>query len=1026
MASKEEAIFCKIAVKNKLLTVEQCKECERIRTEEGEKKSLVQMFVEKGYISNKMADAIFRAEERIKKRIEKQKPKPTAKKEKSEEEYTYELLDSETAYQLTPAEAGDTVHPDIIKNGDTDTALPPKIIGKDTFYENLTEEQRREIEGLNLPAGITKSDSAVYNINVQQFGEKGKNLPATVDSSSITLHRGELTESQLLALIKGERITLPTPAAQAPAPVQHLMTGQHTIMAAMQKNTLLTMLAIGVLVIMFGMGMFALMHYLNRSPIVQPKNLPGMSFTEVTAMLGSNSHFVRKQAIDELARRAREGEGSDKERYQAVEALVFHGLHDQDSMVREAARLGLLELARKPENSGLVNSANVVLLQAYSMDTATPELKIIYIRLLDSLNYDRIVEEVLKEAVKDEDPRVRIEAMTHLVTKESLEALNTAAMALTDEDSEIVKTALDYLWEKREKFPMADNFRKLLEDPENAVVLSRVVNFLIDKKVEKYQEIYAGLVQTHPDVGIKIASVKALEAFGPAVDGIIYTPFDTALSALPDNAEFRNAVLEACKVIRGENSDDILGKKIMVGDSDPNRKKAAREFLVKYGTPKGKDFVIAYDKDLRNALVAAMVKDIQNALALSNAKKWAEASAAFDKILKDTDTKLVDDAFREINLTREAFVQKHYEIAVGAKAGEITAALSLGVAKKWESAFPALDKIRKDANAKLIDEALKKLGHTREKFEKMYVDFRIEAKHIQQPNGEWFDPWPEWNKTLVEVKKKEDAKQYTDAVIELSKFNSYVLEKSPDIKKAFEEKEKQLDDTALAAVQEDKAIVRDKIAKEDFPGGTTHINLMKQRYRRDAFSWAELQIGYVEQEWRNAEAIFRGKVFVIESGMTLEEARQIVRNNISGKDIRDFGTYAITRGAGGIVIDFKLNARQTYSLPLSFNLHGARKVKKDGALELKALQLRISGPRGTEVRVNMTGGSGTSYSAVKTSISGETAFSFATDFQASGGVMNKASDETQINALTITITVHNRSTERRTQTVTLNNVAFVK
>lgn len=45
--------------------------------------------------------------------------------------------------------------------------------------------------------------------------------------------------------------------------------------------------------------------------------------------------------------------------------------------------------------------------------------------------------------------------------------------------------------------------------------------------------------------------------------------------------------------------------------------------------------------------------------------------------------------------------------------------------------------------------------------------------------------------------------------------------------------------------------------------------------------------------------------------------------------------------------------------------------------------------------------------------------------KASGGVMNKASDETQINALTITITVCNEGTSKKTQTVALNNVAFV-
>jgi len=285
------------------------------------------------------------------------------------------------------------------------------------------------------------------------------------------------------------------------------------------------------------------------------------------------------------------------------------------------------------------------------------------------------------------------------------------------------------------------------------------------------------------------------------------------------------------------------------------------------------------------------------------------------------------------------------------------------------------------------------------------------------------DPWPEWEKTLDEVKKKRDAKQYSDAVMELRKFDKNVPDKPPDMKKAYDETLENLEQAARIEMEKDKEIVRDKIAKKDFAGARTHINLMKQRYRREAFSWAELHIGYVEKEWYDDEVIERGKVFVIEDGASLEEAGQIVRNSFNSKIIRDFGAYSITYppGAGAILINFPLNARQTYSLPLSFNLHGPRNIKGHGAL-----QLSISGPKGTKVRVNMTGGSGTSYSAVKTfgSISGDMAFRF-TEFQAGGGVINKVSDETTINALTITIVVRNKSTEKKTQTVALNNVAFV-
>jgi hypothetical protein len=368
---------------------------------------------------------------------------------------------------------------------------------------------------------------------------------------------------------------------------------------------------------------------------------------------------------------------------------------------------------------------------------------------------------------------------------------------------------------------------------------------------------------------------------------------------------------------------------------------------------------------------------------------------------------------------KEASEKKHYEALVDAMVDEIKAALALGNAKDWANAFPALDKIRRDPNVKLVDDALKKLGYTREAFERKYVEWRREAQHIQTPDGEWVDPWPEWQKTLAEVQKKKDAKQYSDAVMELGKFDKKLPDKPPDMKKVFDDTLEDLEQAARSEMGKDKRIVRDLIAKKDFEGAKTHIELMKQRYRKEAFSWAELQIGYVEKEWNKAEVIERGKVFVIENGTSLEEARQIVRNNIKGKDIRDYGKYSIAYppGAGSLQIHFKGSC----SLPLRFNLHEPRNIKGHGAL-----QLYIACPRGTKIRVSIIGGSGKSYSATKTFgiFSGDTAFSF-TEFQVGGDVTNKLSDETTINALTITITVRNEGTKKKTLGVALNNVAFV-
>ncbi|MFH1550621.1 MAG: hypothetical protein ABIH04_08690 [Planctomycetota bacterium] len=373
---------------------------------------------------------------------------------------------------------------------------------------------------------------------------------------------------------------------------------------------------------------------------------------------------------------------------------------------------------------------------------------------------------------------------------------------------------------------------------------------------------------------------------------------------------------------------------------------------------------------------------------------------------------------------KEAAEKKQYEALVDAKADEIKAALALCDAKDWASAFPVLDKIRRDSNVKPIDEALKKMGYTREAFEGKYVEFRREAQHIQTPDGEWVDPGPEWQKALAEVQKKKDAEQYSDAAIELGKFDKMVPDKSPDIKKAFDGTLKDLEQAALAAMEKDKKIVRDLIAEKDFAGATTHIVLMKQRYRKEAFKWAEKHIGYIEKEWYAAEVKERGKVFVIENGTSFDEARQIVRRCIVDKnnrpiDIKEHGAYPITYPPGATSI--QINFKQTHSLFLRFIHKETRNVKGHGAL-----QLYIACPRGTKVVVNMTGGSGKSYSATKTFgiFSGDTAFSF-TEFQVSGNVTNKASDETTIKALTITITVSNEGSKSKTLGVALNNVAFV-
>ncbi len=288
--------------------------------------------------------------------------------------------------------------------------------------------------------------------------------------------------------------------------------------------------------------------------------------------------------------------------------------------------------------------------------------------------------------------------------------------------------------------------------------------------------------------------------------------------------------------------------------------------------------------------------------------------------------------------------------------------------------------------------------------------------------GEQVAPRLAWQITLQQVEEKKKAELYSDAMSILRKFDKNILDEIEEIGKAYKDTEKDLTYAASKANAEDKKTVRGFIAQKKFKEAKNHIAVMRQRYKKDVFPSLCRQITYLEKEWADAEVIERGKVFVIENNTSTEEFTNIVRK-IIGKDLKDYGAYGISRhpGANGILIKFKLNSKQTYSLPLRFNLKGPRDVGGHGAL-----QFSIAGPRGTKVRVNMSGGSGTQYEAARTlgTFQGSTAFSFVR-FKAGGDVKNKASDEDTFNGLTITITVHNTSSKKKIIGVFLGNVAFV-
>ena len=983
MASKEDAIFCKIAVKNKLLTVEQCKECERIRKEEGGGKTLSRIFIEKGYLSDKMAQVIFNARERIKASVEKENPIPAKDEEKPADtkqaedkplgEYSYELIDSDTAYKLTPVETGDTIHPDIVKEGDTNVALPPKIIGEDTFYENLSDDQREELEGLqNLP-DVPKGGNVVYNVNVQNTS----NPPAVPDETSMTLHRNELTESQLLALIKGERINLPAIQQPASAPVQHLMVGQHTLLAAMQKNTLFTLLAVGILVIMFGIGMFALIYSLNRpkektddnSPVIvaQPAGkITEKPLIDVIALFDSNSPSIRKQVVEELSRRARE----NKE-YRAIEVLV-EALGDEEEKVWEAARSGLLGLSMNPENSAMVRNTCRQLDKAFRSDPKNAGLKKRYLYLLDTLEYDE--DDLLKTlnvALKDKDVGVRSDAMTYLKTIDKRRALDLAVFALSDNDPGIVKNALNLLWEKRDRYPATDIFKNLLarREPEYAGPLCRVLVFLADKKVQAYLGGYGKLVLSGADVTVKTTAVNALKEFGPQADGFIYTPFDTALHAHPKDAVLRDAIVEACRAIRGVNSDRILVEKIIALDADPKRTAAARGIIEKSGTDEGKNLLLALDKNRHQALVDAKIKDLNSALQLLTQGRRLDCKVGLEKILADKNPKIVDEALKKTTLANRA------------------------------------------------------------NLEKMYVENNISLGWVKV-GSVWKDPRPEWNavKSRVEVAKNEY--RYPDAIKLLDSFSIILL----DAKEIKAQYDKTRDDVIKHGQTQsvlDLRRVKDFILRGKLePDAKKLMERMKTSYTRDVFKLESVpkRADDAEMLWINAEREKRSWIFQIDGNTSNDQLKGMI-----GKEFKDYGNYSL-KNTGGLRICFNpkgTSANSTYSISFSFNLKGQRNIRDFGALQYRCFVSQLPDAGHAEVKITVSCASGAVYEWTRT-------------FGVSSGIVHNAlvpgrwksirdsgtpsenPFKPNVTGISMMITIKNPQKVKRSFVVRINDVKFEK
>lgn len=846
MATREEALFCKIAVKNKLLTPEQCQECEQLRKQSGGDKGLIDIVIEKGYVAPKVVLAIFKAQAEL---TADQSKRPV--KEMAESESSFDLL--EPGPKPAILENQPTIQGEVVRDDAPTPILPATPQPGDEAYEKI----KREIS--QMPFGsetAKKAENVVYNINIRNFQSTEGNRTATGEqpkpedgalvpyNAGLTLSRNDLSEQQLLALLRGDAVNLPAKydgAAQLPAPaVAREMAPsavQHNILTAVRQNLLITIIGLGIMATMIVMGAIFISRAGGNGPIInfnpgasnqqqqQPivtgpaMGVAQMNMEELISTMYSGSKFMKQAAAKTIGQKMLGDEIKD---VRGIDALV-EGLNDPDREVVDMCYYWL----GKFKDAGLRESAFSSVFTLFGHESYSVKFRD---KCLDVVAVLEIPEPdllgLLERSVKDADPGIRKKSVGMLAKYDSKRAIEAIRPLASDADPATADDAIKTLWQKRAAVPGYDPVMLALNDPAATPDgLKRLLVSIAQNKALEYAERIA-LFISHPDRAVKLEVLNALAAYGPEADSALTDKCrpafiqvrKDAMAAQPPDAELRTAIVNALGKIHGSNTGDLLMDYVRE-DADASIKALARQ------------------------LIAACPDEVKNAL------------VGYDEVEK----RRLIDAQKALLLEAWDLLQK----------------------KELEAFYPKAEPLLNDGN-QYTDMALKETEFKdRATFNQKCLDARKSGGYVYMvdpaapPPVDPATPTPKtWLKvdTVWEaVKKASEALaagpqfQFKEALDKLNLTPPEVLAME-GMAQQLEVAKKNLRETADGYAKAAVAMAQQDMSKEDFTAADTKLTELEAKFTKDAFPAANKEAsdgrkGYLRdfREWRGKIMVLTGR-----------------------------------------------------------------------------------------------------------------------------------------------------------------------
>jgi hypothetical protein len=857
MATREEAVFCKIAVKNNLLTPEQCQECEQLRKQAGGDKGLIDVIIEKGYISAKVALAIFKAQVDLAANAGK---RPV--KEMKEGESSLNL--AEPGPQPAVPDNQATLQGEIINENTPTPLFPATPQPGDESYERI----KRDMGQIPLGAeGAKSAENVVYNINIRNFqsteGNKTGEIaepPKPTDgalvpyNAGLTLRRNDLTEEQLLALLRGQSVNLPAkldPAAQMPVAAMPHVLMQHNILTAVRQNLLITMLGLAIIAAITivglivigkmgqGPGTITVVNSGQQNPgpaPVQPTLAkPDTPMMELMARLEAGTSSIMKiDAAKEIGRRAASGEDAG-----GIKSLV-KALKDNDAEVLREIKFQLRQFKLNPDipaplRAQLLNDTYTTMSVMFGeYDTTFKDNCIAVLKSMETPEADMLT--LLTRGVKDGDPRARGNSITALVDYTPASTISLVAPLALDADPAVRAKARTFLWDKgvvvKDQTPL---LTALNNSSGNAALLNEFIDYLWAKKDVAFNGRIV-LFIAHPDANIKTKIITLLQQMGPEADQYFGDPNfvqafiqvrDATVTAQPPNPTFRTAMVNTLGAIHGLKTGDLI---LWHAEYDPD----------------------ANILKLAQGLLASFPPDIPKRY-----QGWLEVEKR----------KLID-----------------------AQKGRIAAAMDLLAKGNLDEFYKQAEAILGDQpNTAFIDLAFAEIADVKDRatFNAKYLDARSRGGWVfiidpmkllpQPPPPPNTPPPPPPQKTWVKVgdafeilRKGAEALaadpnyKFAEALKVLKEMPPEVLA-MPDIPKAQEVAIKNLQTLADGYVKQSVDQVKDLVSKEKFPEADAKLKELEGKFLKESFSAAykttsDARADYVRvfRQWRSQIMILTG------------------------------------------------------------------------------------------------------------------------------------------------------------------------